>query len=287
VPATLSERLGFRADDRVLIVTCDDVGSTHAANIGSFEAVRDGWATGASLVVPGPWARDAAARYRGEDLGVQLALNSEWEILRWGPTTRSPSLLDGDGGFPRTVQELWDHADVDEVRRECRTQIERAILWGFDVSHLSSRLDALPRRPEFFDVALELAVEFRLPLRLPDAEAERAIGFPLRRLAAEEGVVSPDHVIAATPGGLRHSFGRILTELAPGVTELCVCPAADTPELRAATPDWQVRVDDRAFLVDDADARQRVSASGAILIGYRALRELQRTGSPIAPSTSP
>jgi chitin disaccharide deacetylase len=276
VPPSLSERLGHGTDDRLLIVTCDDIGSSHAANVGSFDAVRHGWATGASLVVPGPWARDAAARYRGEDIGVQLTLNSEWEILRWGPTTRAPSLLDGDGGFPRTVQELWDNADIDEVRRECRTQIERAILWGFDVSHLSSRLDALPRRPEFFDVALELAVEFGLPLRLPDPEAERVIGFPFRRLAAEEGVVSPDHVVMAAGGGLRPSLDRVLTELAPGVTELCVCPAADTPELRAAAPDWESRVDDLQLLTSTGGVHEKVVASGAILLGYRALRDLQR-----------
>jgi len=275
----LAERLGHREDDRLLIVTCDDVGSCHAANLASFEAVgAAGWATVASLLVPGPWARDAAARYRGEDLGVQLTLNSEWEILRWGPTTRSPSLLDGDGGFPRTVPELWDHADLDEVRRECRTQVERAILWGFDVSHLSSYLDALPRRPEFFDIALELAVEFGLPLRLPDAAAERTIGFPFRRLAAEEGVVSPDQVVNPGSGGLAPALDRVLATLAPGVTELCLHPAADTPELRAAAPDWESRVGDRRLLVDDPKVRAQVAASGATLIGYRALRDLQRAG---------
>ncbi len=278
MPPTLAERLGHGVDDHLLIVTCDDLGSSHAANVGAYAAVREGWATGASLVVPGPWARDAASRYRGEDLGVELTLNSEWEILRWGPTTRAPSLLDGDGGFPRTVQELWDNADIDEVRRECRTQIERAILWGFDVSHLSSRLDALPRRPEFFDVALELAVEFGLPLRLPDAEAERAIGFPLRRLAAEEGVLSPDHVLTLTTGGLRPPLDTVLRNLSPGVTELCASPAADTPELRAAAPDWKLRVEDLQLLVDDPDARERVAASGVVLVDYRALRELQRAG---------
>jgi hypothetical protein len=278
VPPTLAERLGHGVDDHLLIVTCGDLGTSHASNLGGYAAVREGWATGASLVVPAPWARDAASRYRGEDLGVELTLNSEWEILRWGPTTRAPSLLDGDGGFPRTVQELWDNADIDEVRREGRTQIERAILWGFDVSHLSSRLDALPRRPEFFDVALELAVEFGLPLRLPDAEEERAIGFPLRRLAVEEGVLSPDHVLTLTTGGLRPPLDTVLRNLSPGVTELCVSPASDTPELRAAAPDWKLRVEDLQLLVDDPNARARVAASGVILVDYRALRELQRAG---------
>ena len=94
-------------------------------------------------MVPAPWARDAAAQYRGEDIGVGLTLNAEHDLYRWGPITHAPSLLDGDGGFPRTAADLWDHADLDEVRRECRAQLERAIYWGFDVSHLDAHLDAV------------------------------------------------------------------------------------------------------------------------------------------------
>ena len=42
-------------------------------------------------------AREAAAQYLGEDVGVHLTLNAELETYRWGPLTHSPSLLDGDG----------------------------------------------------------------------------------------------------------------------------------------------------------------------------------------------
>src|SRR6185295_18813231 len=101
-------------------------GSSRSANVAVYEALRDGIATSATLMVPCPWARDAAAMYRGEDFGVHITL--------------SPSLLDVDGGFPRTVEDVWDHADLDEVRKESRAQIERAIYWGFDVSHLDSHM---------------------------------------------------------------------------------------------------------------------------------------------------
>ena len=62
---------------------------------------------------------------------------------------------------------MWDHADLDEVRRELRAQVERAILWGFDVSHLDSHMGTLQLRPEFFDVYLDLAVEFEGAGRSP------------------------------------------------------------------------------------------------------------------------
>src|ERR1700722_17969205 len=193
---SLAERLGHPADAKLLILNCDDLGFCHAANVGVYDALRQGLATSASLMVPCPWARAAAAAYRGEDIGVHLTVNAEHELYRWGPITHAPSLLDGDGGFPRTVDDVWEHADLDEVCREWRAQIERAIYWGFDVSHLDAHITGVELKPEFFDVYLDLADEFRLPVRLPAREAEARVGFPFRAIAEERSVLSPDHVIS-------------------------------------------------------------------------------------------
>lgn len=275
---SLAERLGYSDEDRLLIINCDDLGLSHSANLGTYEALRDGVATSATLMVPCPWARDAASRYRGEDVGVHLTLNAEHERYRWGPITHSPSLLDGDGGFPRTVTDVWDHADLDEVRRELRAQVERAILWGFDVSHLDSHMGTVQLRPEFFDVYLDLAVDFGLPIRLSGASSERAIGFPFRRLAAEEGVLFPDHFVRVPGVGSRRTIERIIGELRPGVTEVYVHPAVDTPELRALADDWPARVDDHDLVTTDHALRSMLDRAGVQRIGFRPLRELQRAG---------
>jgi chitin disaccharide deacetylase len=272
---SLAERLGYAADAKLLIVNCDDLGSTRSANIAVYEALRDGLATSATLMVPCPWARDAAAMYRGEDVGVHLTLNSEWDTYRWGPITHSPSLLDGDGGFPRTVEDVWDHADLDEVRRECRAQLDRAIYWGFDASHIDSHMGTMQLRPEFFDVYLEMAVDFQLPLRMAGASAERRIGFPYRRLAEEEGVVFPDHFIYTSVGS-RRTIEKALFDLRAGVTEVYLHPGIDTDELRASHPDWSNRVEDHAYLTRDPSFRDLIERAGVTLIGYRELRELQR-----------
>jgi predicted glycoside hydrolase/deacetylase ChbG (UPF0249 family) len=274
---SLVEALGFSPGDSVLLITCDDLGVSFASNSGVYSALREGLAKDAGLVVPGPWAREAAARYRGEDVGVHLTLNAEYDLYRWGPITHCPSLLDGDGGFPRTVEDFWDHADTDEVRRECRAQVERAIYWGFDISHLSCHLGALESRPEFFDVALELAVEFSLPLRLPDASAERQVGFPFRALAAEEGVISPDYLVRVNRGrSTRAALDALLTDLRPGVTEIVLRPAADSAELRAVVPDWAERVADHDLSMVDGSLQALTALDRVHLLGYRELRELQR-----------
>ncbi|HTV10847.1 MAG TPA: ChbG/HpnK family deacetylase [Acidimicrobiales bacterium] len=274
---SLAEALGFAPDAKLLIISCDDLGVSYATNSAIYDSLRTGVATSAGLVVPGPWAREAAASYRGEDVGAHLTLNAEYDLYRWGPVTHAPSLLDGDGGFPRTVVDLWEHADVDEVRKECRAQVERAIYWGFDVSHISAHLGAMELRPEFFDVALELAVDFRLPLRLPGADQQHQAGFPFRQLSAEEGVLSPDRLVRPPRGQSgRSAMDQVLGELAPGVTELVLRPARDSEELRAVAPDWAARVEDHAIAKATGYVQVLAGRTGTTLTSYRALRDLQR-----------
>ena len=274
----LSERLGYPADAKLLIVSCDDLGSCHAANVGVYTALRDGVATCASIMVPAPWARHAASLYDGDDVGVHLTLNCEHENYRFGPITHAPSLLSGEGGFPRDVPDLWEHADPAEVLRECRAQIERALAWGIDVSHLAPHLTSITLRPEFFDVYLELAIEFRLPIRLPSTISAEQAGFPFRRLAAEEGVVFPDHFDHDWRAGSRDRVHDAVRGLRPGVTEIHVQPTIDTPEVRALSPQAEGWIDDLALLTTDHTLRELLRDSGAVLIGYRALRDAMRAG---------
>ena len=273
---TLAERLGYAADAKLVILSCDDLGAFHAANVGVYDALRKGVATCSSLMVPAPWAKHAVLNYNGDDIGVHLTVNSEHAMYRWGPLTYAPSLQSGEGGFPRTVDDLWEHADSAEVLRECRTQVSRAIEWGIDVTHLTPHLTAITLRPQFFDVYLELAAEFQLPIRLPSTVSEAQAGFPFRKLAAEEGVLFPDHFDHDWREGSRERVMQSFANLQPGVTEIHVQPCIDTPEIRAlgnASIGW---IDDYELVVNDASLRDAIVSSGAVMIGYRALRDAMR-----------
>ena len=274
---SLASRLGHTDDARLVIISCDDLGSCHGATEGVYQAIRNGVATCASIMVPAPWARYAADQYKGEDIGVHLTLNAEHPLYRWGPLTHAPSLLSGEGGFPRSVDDLWEHADSTEVLRECRAQIERALAWGIDVSHLAPHLTSITLRPEFFDVYLELAVEFKLPIRLPSTISADAAGFPFRQLAADEDIVFPDHFDHDWRTGSRERVLAALSSLQPGVTEIHVQPSIDTAEVRALGEVAVGWIDDLALATSD-ELRNAVTASGAVLIGYRELRDAMRVG---------
>jgi predicted glycoside hydrolase/deacetylase ChbG (UPF0249 family) len=211
----------------------------------------------------------------GDDIGVHLTLVSEHPEYRWGPLTYAPSLQSGDGGFPSTLDDLWEHADSEEVLRECRAQVERALLWGVDVTHLAPHLTSITLRPEFFDIYLELAAEYRLPIRLPSSISLNEAGFDFRGLARDEGVLFPDHFDHDWSSGSRQRVLSSISKLQSGVTEIHVQPVIDSPEVRALGDVCLGWIDDLA-LITGSEVREALAAAGATLIGYRQIRDAMR-----------
>ena len=96
----------------------------------------------------------------------------------------------------------------------------------------------------------------------------------MRRLAFDEGVLFPDRV--TTVRGGRRAIERAIQTFEPGVTEIVIEPAADTPELRALAPHWSDRVEQLEFVTRDSSLRALLDRSAIKLLDYRRLRELQR-----------
>ncbi|MCW5761445.1 MAG: ChbG/HpnK family deacetylase [Phenylobacterium sp.] len=107
---TLAERLGHGPDDKLLIVNCDDLGSSASANRAIADVVDRGLATSATLMVPCPWALDGAARAKGGGIGVHLTLTCEYPAYRWRSLTGAASLHDETGYMPATIQAVWYRA---------------------------------------------------------------------------------------------------------------------------------------------------------------------------------
>jgi predicted glycoside hydrolase/deacetylase ChbG (UPF0249 family) len=294
MPATLAERLGFAASDRIAVIHCDDIGMCHASNVGAFEALERGPATCGSVMVPCPWFFEAAeiARAHPElDLGVHLTLNSEWPGYRWGPVTGAsavPSLVDGQGCFPRTTVEVLQNARYEEVASEVRAQVERALDAGIDVTHLDAHMGTA-LFPPFHDIYATLARDYRLPVfaSRPDASTLAGMGLEGAAQLLEEVVRSLEEAgIPVFDGFDADSLGfedgegeahntRRLAALGPGVHYLICHPAQGGEELAAIAPDAHARDFERRFYGSEA-GRRILEAEGIRTIGMRPLRDLVR-----------
>ncbi|WP_149536565.1 ChbG/HpnK family deacetylase [Siccirubricoccus phaeus] len=265
-------------DARYLILNCDDLGASHAANCAIHRALTQGVATSASLMVPCPWAPEAALLCRGHPLGIHLTFTSEYPAYRWRPLTAGASLRDAEGYCHPTTAAAVAALDAAEARAEGAAQIATALAWGVDVTHLDLHMNVLQGRDDLFEVYLDLALAYRLPVRLL-GEAEAAIaGAAARARAAARGVLSNDHMLYPWPRPTAEVLRDALPHLRPGITEIFAHPVEDGPELRAYSPRFaELRAADAAGMLDPA-LPALLDAAGIVRISYRVLRDRMRAG---------
>ena len=261
------------------IISCDDLGACHAANVGVYGALRDGVATCASIMVPAPWARDAALRYR-PDRRHRRAPDAQLRVR--GVPVRAhharPVAAQRRGRLPaphrRPVGARRPRGGAPRMPRPDRA--------GAGLGHRRDPSHAAPHGHHAAARVLRRVprARRRVPPAHPPAIDDHAdqAGFPFRQLAADEGVVFPDHFNHDWRAGSRERVYDEIRNLQPGVTEIHVQPAIDTPEVRALTdaaPGW---IDDYELVTDDTKLEQLLADSGATLIGYRLLRDAMRAG---------
>ena len=285
---TVQERLGYPATAKLLILHADDVGMSHSVNRASLEALDKGWITSASILVVSPWFAEVATWAKAHpdaDLGIHLALNSEWTTLRWGPISgrdEVPTLLAPDGYLPLSTDGV-EKTNPREVEHELRAQIEFARRSGVNITHLDSHMGALFRAEAPFNVYLGLGESYGLPVLLertimpgatpPPAWAERAASTAL-----------VDRVLQMMPGVSREqwvdAYKTMLAPLGPGVYELILHLGYDDDEMRGATfdhPAWGAAWRQWDFdLVRNAEFRDWLKQQAFQLITWRKLAKARR-----------
>jgi predicted glycoside hydrolase/deacetylase ChbG (UPF0249 family) len=285
--AILNE-LGFDPHDRVVIVHADDVGMCQATLPAFAELLDFGLVTSGSVMVPCPWFLEAARWYSAQpnvDLGIHLTLTSEWPTYRWGPlSTRdmASGLLDNQGFFHPRRQSVVEHSSRDAVRAEMSAQVQAAKDAGIDVTHLDCHM-YVGVDPKFLPDYIDLCITRWLPGVISRdwwessnvAEVERGLsqweerGYPVFEKISVMGVLdrAADRVTQAK---------REFDAFPPGLSCLLIHPAVDTPELRAITPDWKLRVADYQVF-SSPELREHLRRTGIQMIGYQALRRAMRS----------
>jgi chitin disaccharide deacetylase len=281
---TVAERLDYPADSKLLIIHADDLAIAHSEDSASFEALDKGEVTSASIIVPGPWlaeVADYAKTHPDADLGLHLALTSEWKTFRWGSVEskdKVPSLLDPAGTFWSLTELVAKNAKPQEVEREYRAQIQRAMALGIRPTHLDTHMGSALATPEILAVYVKVAHEFHLPILAP-----RIPGDPLKlsALLSEKDVLL-DSVVIANPSVQADQWKEFyldaIKNMKPGLTEIIVHLGRDDAELKAVTvdhPDYGSAWRQRDFdVVSSPEFKKALQDNHVILVKWKDLQKL-------------
>ena len=134
-----------------------------------------------------------------------LTLTCEYRGYRWRSLTNRASLHDEEGFFPATTKAVLQQIDAAAARAECQAQIETALSWGVDVTHLDTHMDVLSARSDLYEAYLDLAKEFRLPVRMLPPERTGRADFRVRERAEARGILFNEHLVYPWPRRTRMS----------------------------------------------------------------------------------
>jgi len=271
---SVAERLGYPANSRLLVIHADDFGMSHSVNRAIEEALEKHWVTSASILVPCPWFPEVARWAKAHpdaDLGVHLALTSEWTTLRWGPVSSQPrdsSLLDPDGYLPLLSEYVATHAKIPDVETETHAQVDKAKAAGIHLTHLDTHMGAIVTTPDLMKAYVGLGQAYKLPLLL-DSRAE----------ALAPGSVLLSQLVQMNRGTPKaqwfDAYKKMLAPLPPGSYQLIVHLAYNDDEMQGATadhPDWgaEWRQSD-LDLVRSAEFQKFLKDQGFVLVAWRDL----------------
>jgi predicted glycoside hydrolase/deacetylase ChbG (UPF0249 family) len=284
---TWAERLGWPADQRVVIFHADDIGMCYEANQAAQNALSKGLYKSAAAMVPCPWFNEMAAwcvEHPEFDVGLHLTLTSEWKYYRWGPMAgrdQVPGLVDSQGYLFRDVAGVARSAKAEEVAAEIRAQLARAKSLGMKPGHIDTHMGTVYVRPDFTQAYLQIAMAEQIPAMViemtPKTIAKfKAQGYPITdasmKLQASYTLPKLDdfHSVGAgkTYEEKRQAFLEQLRLFPPGLHEIIYHPSAETEGLKRITNSWQQRVWENQ-LFSDPVVQQYIKDNGIIVSSWK------------------
>lgn len=152
-----------------VLIRCDDIGMCHAVNSAIKQVLDTGLPVSTSVMFACPWYREAVellGQYKNVSVGIHLTLNAEWKHYRWGPVAGReavPSLVDGDGHFfPSRATLFANNPTLEDVEKELRAQIVRALNSGIQIDYIDYHMGAAVSTPELRELVERLADEYAL-----------------------------------------------------------------------------------------------------------------------------
>lgn len=241
----LLDSLKANPDQKLLMIHADDAGLSHAENRATIKALRHGYVNSYSIMVPCPWFYEMAefsARYPEFDCGIHLTLTCEWNSYKFGPVlgpNAVPSLVDKQGHFYKSRQEVLENAQLQDLKLELCAQIDRALFFGLNPSHLDSHMYTLGASKEFLQLYREIGEQYNLPVMLNSDLITAVSGIPATDIDLKNEITI-DHIYLGDfadfeKGQLADYYADSLKNLKPGINMILIHTAYEDEEMRAIT----------------------------------------------------
>ena len=236
----LSELLGYKKNDKLLIIHADDLGLSSSVNQASFDALNNKYVNSASVMIPAPNTIEVADYFNENpdiDLGLHLTFTSEWKDYKWHGISQKDSissLINSNGNFYEKKKDVIKNANPEHIRKELQAQIEYAISIGIKPTHLDSHEGVLFFSPEFFKIYLEVSEKNRLPVFVPKLLAAHFNDdFPQpKNLVVVKMYMADKNISFENWAGY---YDSILNNLEPGLNEMIVHLGIDNNEMKKIT----------------------------------------------------
>lgn len=239
-----AQRLGFEKNTKLLIIHADDAGLAHSENQATIQALEKGIVNSYSIMVPCAWFHEMAKFAKNNpqyDLGIHLTLTCEWENYRFGPVlpvSEVPSLVDEHGHFFKKREQLRENATPEDVEKELRAQIEKALNYGLAPTHIDSHMYSVGAHPVFFKIYKGLGKQYNLPV-LINEQLMQMVGLDPKSNLEEDDFVIDRTYVGEYPyfekEGLAVYYQSILENLNPGLNLILIHPAFDEHEMQGVT----------------------------------------------------
>jgi hypothetical protein len=257
-----------------LLVRGDDMGFSHSGNLALIKTYKEGIEQSIEVIVPSPWFPEAVALLAanpGVDVGIHLAITSEWDNIKWRPVSNCPSLTNADGYFYPMIWPnknypngaLTEHAfTIADIEKEFRAQIELALKKIPRISHVSAHMGCTDMNNEVRALTKKLAQEYKIDIDLGDYNVQYVTYDGAHATLAEK----------------KQSFARLLRSLQPGKTYLYLDhPALNDAEAKAIHHiGYENVAEDRQGVTDlwtDKEIKALIQELKIQLISYRDLKK--------------
>jgi len=278
---------------RNLIIHADDGGLCHSINRAIIDALKEQIVTSTSLMVPCP-AFDEIADYFSKnpqyDVGIHFTLTCGYSYKPWAPIAgkqKVPSLVNANGYFWSTVDEVAANADPKDIETELRAQIERFLKFGIKATHLDSHRGILFQDFRFLEIYIKLGLEYKIPplLLKPNpvtlkAAEEQGIELDLQKIEMllKMGLPFIDQLFMINENDLtsekrRNKYIQIINQLPAGVSQIIIHPGYDDEELNRLTANGKYRNEDLVIFTDNT-IKQLIEKQNINLIGWNQFARL-------------